>query len=150
MAQSLCKNYLHIVYWTKNGEKILADDILDELYRYSATICKSYQSPALKIGGTADHVHLLCNLSKNIALADFIEQVKKHSSKWIKTKGKCYQNFKWQNGYGAFSISNSHVDIVAKYIANQKEHHRQKTFREEYIAFLDKYEIEYNSRYLWT
>ncbi len=88
-------------------------------------------------------------LSKKIALIKLVEEIKSHSSKWIKTKGNAHENFYWQNGYGAFSVNPSEVDTVIKYIANQHEHHAKKTFQEEYYAFLKKYHVEYDEQYVW-
>ena len=101
------------------------------------------------INGTKDHIHVFTTLPKTISLAKFIEEIKRNSSRWIKSKGTGYQNFAWQNGYGAFSVSSSKKGIVIKYIANQKEHHKKQTFKEELLAFLNEYEIDYNEKYLW-
>ena len=101
------------------------------------------------INSVADHAHVLFHLSKNHPLCSVIEVVKKDLSKWIKTKGKAYRNFHWQNGYGAFSVSQSNVDEVIKYIEDQKEHHRKRTFQEEFRAFLKKYQMRYDERYVW-
>ncbi len=103
----------------------------------------------LKVGGYTDHIHILCMLSKKIALVKLLEDVKKSSSKWIKTKGLQYRNFYWQDGYGAFSVSPNQVDNVKNYIANQHEHHRRKSYQEEYRAFLKKYDVDYDERYVW-
>ena len=102
------------------------------------------------INGIENHIHILCIQSKNIALADLLEELKRNSSRWIKTKGTHYADFAWQGGYGGFSVSQSKVDVVKRYIENQKEHHKTETFKDEYIRFLKKYEIEYNEEYLWT
>lgn len=112
-------------------------------------ICKNNDSPALKIGGHINHVHVLCRLSKKIALVDFIQKLKSHSSKWMKTKGGELLNFYWQDGYGAFSVSPSHVDKLIPYIADQHEHHKRVSFKEEYIGFLKKYRLDYTEEYLW-
>ena len=113
-------------------------------------ILKNNSSPLLAAGGTSDHVHLLVSLSKNIALSILLKDVKKDSSSWIKTKGEIFKDFHWQDGYGAFSISQSEVPGLKSYIANQKKHHRKQTFQEELIQFFDEYEIEYDERYLWN
>ena len=103
----------------------------------------------IKIGGYTDHVHVLCMLSKKIALMKLLEEVKSHSSKWMKTKGNDLSNFYWQDGYGAFSVNPSEIDRVIAYIANQKEHHNKITFQDEYRAVLKRYEVEYDERYVW-
>jgi putative transposase len=149
MGQSLVKNYIHIVFSTKNHVKLIDEGIEDELYTYLGGVCKLLACQPLKIGGHIDHVHILCMLSKNLALAKLLEEVKSHSSKWIKTKGDLYKNFYWQEGYGAFSVNPSEVEAVADYISLQKEHHVKKSFQDEYRAFLRKYRVEYDERYVW-
>ncbi len=94
-------------------------------------------------------MHILCKLSKKIALIKLLEEVKSHSSKWIKTKGSEFANFYWQDGYGAFSVNPSEVDVVIKYIENQKNHHKTKTFQDEYRQFLKKYQVEFDEKYVW-
>jgi putative transposase len=106
-------------------------------------------SSAILLNSVEDHAHVLFHLSKNHRSRDVIESVKKDSSKWIKTKGKAYQNFHWQTGYGAFSFSQSNVAQVVKYIAEQKEHHRRHTFQEEFRAFLKRCQVPYDERYVW-
>ena len=114
-----------------------------------ATIFRGLKSPSLAINGTYDHVHILFSLARVIAIADLLEEVKTETSKWIKTKGSEFRNFHWQRGYGAFSIGQSQVDDVKRYIHRQKEHHRRVTFQEEYRGFLKAYGIEYDERYVW-
>ena len=106
-------------------------------------------SPAKIIGGVEDHIHILLNLSRTCTVAHLVEMIKKRSSKWIKTKGEKYHTFQWQTGYGVFSVSASGVDAVTKYIANQREHQRKQTFRDEFREFLNKYELEYDEGYVW-
>ena len=149
MPQSLAQVLVHLIFSTKNREPILSDDIRPELHPYMATILKGVDSSAILINSVEDHIHVLFHLSKNHALCDVIESVKKDSSKWIKTKGKAYRNFHWQSGYGAFSVSQSNVAQVVKYIAEQKEHHRKRTFQEEFRAFLKRYQVAYDERYVW-
>lgn len=120
-----------------------------ELHAYLATIFREYQSPALLINGTSNHVHILFAFSRRMAVADLVEEVKKRSSKWIKTKGGGLKNFQWQSGYGAFSIGQSNVASLKNYIAGQKEHHRHKSFEEEYRNFLQKYGVAYDEKHLW-
>ena len=149
MPQSLAQILVHLIFSTKNREPILSDDIRPELHPYMATILGGMDSPSILINSVADHAHVLFHLSKNHPLCNVIEVVKKDSSKWIKTKGKAYRNFHWQNGYRAFSVSQSNVDEVIKYIEDQKEHHRKRTFQEEFRAFLKKYQMPYDERYVW-
>jgi len=101
------------------------------------------------VGGTDDHVHILCNLSRTETLAKVIGETKRTSSKWIKTKGKGFGNFQWQNGYGAFSVSRSRLEEARRYIVNQDQHHKKMTFQEEFRALLKKQGIEFDERYVW-
>ncbi len=149
MGQSLNKVYVHLVFSTKYRQPLITDFIKEELFNYLGGICKNMVCNPIQVGGYKDHVHILCLLSKKIALMDLLEKVKSNSSKWIKTKGKEFENFYWQNGYGAFSVNPKLIDIVQKYIINQEEHHKKKTFQKEFLAFLKKYDVEYDERYVW-
>ena len=149
MGQSLVKNYIHLVFSTKYREPLIDDAIESDLYAYLGGICNQLECQPIKIGGFKDHIHILCMLSKKTALMKLVEELKSHSSKWIKTKGENYRNFYWQGGYGAFSVNPAEMDVVVRYIENQKEHHRKKIFQEEYRGFLKKYKVEYDERYVW-
>ena len=149
MGQSLVKNYIHIVFSTKHRQSLILPSIETELFSYLGGICNNLECHVLKVGGYKDHIHVLCMLSKKIALMKLVEQLKSNSSNWIKTKGDDFKNFYWQDGYGAFSVRPSEVEIVIKYIANQKEHRSKKTFKDEYKAVLKKYEVTYDERYVW-
>ena len=149
MGQSLVKNYIHIVFSTKYRQPLITDDIEGELHAYLGGVCKKLECHPLKVGGYTDHIHILCMLSRKITLMKLLEEIKSHSSKWVKTKGDNFKDFYWQNGYGAFSVKPSEVDVVIRYIANQKEHHSKKTFQNEYKAYLKKYDVEFDERYVW-
>ena len=149
MSQSLSMNLVHLIYSTKNRIPCFGPDIRPALFKYQAGIFREWGSPAIEIGGEKDHVHALFVLSKNHALCKIIEEVKKGSSKWMKTQGSAFQDFCWQGGYGAFSVSQSHVSDVRAYILRQEEHHRTMTFQEEFRKFLERYGIEYDDRYVW-
>jgi putative transposase len=149
MSQSLVKNLLHLVYSTKNRQPLIAKEHKDALFAYQAGIFKEWQSPALIIGGVEDHVHALFSLSKNHALKDIVEQVKKGSSKWMKAEGRGIADFYWQSGYAAFSVSQSNVPVLKHYIANQEEHHRAMSFQDEVRALFAKHEVEFDERYVW-
>ena len=150
MAQSLSKLYVHIIFHTKNNLVLIHEQDKNELYAYMGSIIKDNSSIPILINGTSNHVHILCVMSKNIALAKLIEEIKRHSSRWIKTKGKHYQKFAWQAGYAGFSVSQSIQDRTKRYIENQEEHHKKMSFREELIAFLKEYEVDYDEQYLWS
>ncbi len=150
MSQSLAKILVHIIFSTKNRYPFLVDEqIRKEMHSYLAKIFNEFNSHALIVGGIEDHVHILCSLAKTETLAKIIGESKRSSSLWIKNKGGILEKFKWQKGYGAFSISISHVDRVRKYIDNQKDHHKKISFQDEFREFLEKYQIEYDEKYIW-
>ncbi|PKQ63367.1 transposase [Labilibaculum filiforme] len=149
MAQSLSKLYVHLIYHIKNTSVVIRDEEKQKLYAYMGSVLKSNDSIPIIINGTEDHVHILCVMSKNIALAKLIEEIKRHSSRWIKTLDKYYNDFAWQGGYGGFSVSPSIHDKTKRYIENQEEHHKKKDFKEEYLMFLKEYGIKYDEKYLW-
>jgi REP element-mobilizing transposase RayT len=150
MAQTLVSLLVHVVFSTKNREPFITPDIEDDLYAYISGIIRNHQSRCLAINGTADHVHMLVSQSKNIALSDLLEDIKKDSSTWIKTKDAKFKSFYWQVGYAGFSIGQSSVGALTRYIGNQKQHHRKRNFQEELLDLLKKYEVEYDERYIWT
>lgn len=149
MGQSLVKNYVHLVFSTKYRQPLIRPPYEEELHSYLGGICKNLECPPIIVGGYTDHVHILCRLSQKIPLMKLLEEVKSHSSKWIKTKHESLHNFYWQNGYGAFSVNPAEVDRVVNYIANQHAHHGKKTFQQEYRSLLRKYEMEFDERYVW-
>ena len=149
MPQSLSNILIHIVFSTKYRADLITPEIENELYPYIIGICKSLDCTAIKIGGTANHIHILCRLSRTISVSKLVEKIKTGTSKWIKTRGTQFHSFSWQNGYGAFSIGVSNLPALKKYISNQKEHHKSRIFEDELIILLKKYEIVYDERYLW-
>jgi REP element-mobilizing transposase RayT len=149
MPQSLAAVYVHLIFSTKNRSPWIRPDIEEELNKYHAGILRNLDSPMLCAGGTEDHVHILLRLGRKVDIATIVEAIKTGSSKWIKAQGSEYRQFYWQAGYGAFSIGQSGIEQLKRYIARQKEHHRWKTFQQEYREFLRKYEIEYDERYVW-
>jgi REP element-mobilizing transposase RayT len=149
MAQSLARNVIHLIFSTKNRAPLLQTTIRSELNGYMAGIFTNWESPAIIIGSVADHMHALFGLSKNHALVKVVEQVKRGSSKWIKTKGKEFARFAWQNGYGAFSVSSSMVNTVSRYIASQEEHHRQVTFQDEFRKYCRRHGVDFEERFVW-
>ncbi len=149
MAQSLASILIHIIFSTKTRRPFIQPPIIRDLHCYMANIVRAYGCHAFEIGGVENHVHLLVSLPRTLPLSKLIEEVKKGSSKWIKTNGEFYLDFAWQNGYGAFSIGQSGFPALQKYIQNQKEHHKTLTFQDEYREFLKKYEIEFDEKYVW-
>ena len=150
MSQSLSKLYIHAVFHVKNNECLIKPEDEKELYAYIGGIVKLSKSIPIAINGTENHIHVLCVMSKNISLAKLLEDIKGDSSRWIKTLGPHYREFAWQGGYAGYSVSQSKVDIVKKYIENQKIHHQSQTFEDEYIQFLNENKVDYNEDYLWT
>ena len=149
MPQSLSMNLVHLIYSTKNRDASLTPAIRPKLYAYQAGILQEWNSPAIVIDGVADHVHALFMLSKNYALCKVLEEVKKGSSNWIKTQGEAFATFCWQNGYGAFSVSESQVECVRRHIEQQEEHHRTMTFQEEFRKFSGRHRLDLDERYVW-
>ena len=149
MAQTLVSLLVHVVFSTQHRADLIEPEIERDLFAFMAGILKNKESRLLAANGTANHVHLLISQSKNIALSSLIQELKKSTSKWMKTRGTGFKDFHWQNGYAAFSIGESNVDALKQYIARQKEKHQQKSFESEVIEFLKKYGIEYDENFMW-
>ncbi len=149
MSQSLSQLYVHAIFHVKNNECLIRPEAEKELYAYIGGVLGISKSIPIAINGTENHIHVLCIMSKNIALAKLMEDIKGDSSRWIKTLGSHYREFAWQGGYAGYSVSQSKVEVVKRYIENQKIHHRTQSIQEEYIQFLDEYGVDYNPDYLW-
>ena len=149
MPQSLAKILVHIVFSTKDRIPMIDKTIETQLHAYMAAIFRDLDSPILVIGGRPDHVHVLASLSRTRALSDVIKKVKGESSKWIKTKGDPYRRFFWQAGFGAFSVSESLVEKVEKYIREQDIHHDGASFKSEMRGLFRMHGIAYDERYVW-
>ena len=148
MGQSLARLLVHSVFSTKERPPFLrSEEIRTEIYAYIAGIVRNLQSPSIIIGGAEDHIHILSSLSKNVALSELIGRIKGSSSKRLKEKG--IHGFAWQNGYGAFSVSEWQVAAVTAYIANQAEHHRQFSFQDEVRQLLKRHHTAFDERYVW-
>jgi REP element-mobilizing transposase RayT len=148
MAQSLSKVYFHIIFSTKNRGPTIVEQCQPKLWAYLAGGFNSLKCHSIKVGGVANHVHASIDLGRTVPISDLIREVKGESSKWMK-RDMGVSDFSWQAGYGAFSVSASQRDQVAEYIAKQKEHHAKQSFQDEYRAFLQRYEIDYDERYVW-
>ena len=149
MPQSLARLHIHLVFSTKNRERIITDDVRSPLHAYMATVLQNLGCAPVLINSVEDHAHLLFDLARTISISQAVEDVKKSSSKWIKTQGPEFAGFAWQAGSGAFAVSESNVETVRAYIANQREHHRTKTFQEEYRAFLERHNVAFDESYVW-
>jgi putative transposase len=150
MPQSLSNVIVHLVFSTKNRVAWLEDRALRErLHAELGGISKSLNCPTLIVGGVEDHIHLLARMSRTIALSDWVKELKRVSSLWMKDQGPRYQEFAWQAGYGAFSVSQSLIGQVTEYIQRQEEHHKKWDYKTEFIELLKRHQIEYDERYVW-
>ena len=150
MPQSLANLLVHIVFSTKDRRPFLRDpNLRDEMHRYLAGITKDMECPPVRVGGVEDHIHLLARQARTVTLADWIKELKRGSSMWAKSKGPLLQDFQWQGGYAAFSVSQSQSEQVDRYVARQEEHHRKMTFQDELRMLLEKHQVEYDERYVW-
>ena len=149
MSQSLTKLYAHLIFSTKNRQPFLDNAIRPRVHAYLATIIRNVDSPWVVVGGVADHVHILFDMGKMHAPVEFVEQVKRESSKFVKTLGAAHKDFYWQRGYGMFSVGPAHRDEEEAYVRNQEEQHRTKSFQEEFRAFLEHHGMAYDEQYVW-
>jgi len=149
MPQSLTKLYAHLVFSTKNREPFLDEEIRPHVHGYLATIVRNLDSPWVVVGGVADHVHILFDMGKLHAPVEFVERVKRESSKFAKTLGPRYKSFYWQRGYGIFSVGPANRDEAEAYVRNQEEHHRTRSYQEEFRAMLERYGVPYDEQYVW-
>ena len=149
MPQSLARIYIHLIFSTKNRENFISDMVRSPLHAYMASVLQNLGCRPVLINSTADHAHLLFELARTAAVSRVVEDVKKSSSKWIKTQGTEFSRFAWQSGYGAFSVSESNVAAVRKYVANQEEHHQRKSFQEEFRQILLRHNISFDEGHVW-
>ena len=150
MPQSLSRVIVHLIFSTKHRQPWLKDaSVRDELYRYTATTLNTLDCTPIKINGVEDHIHLLFGLSRNHAIKTVVGEVKSDTSKWIKTKGDEYQDFYWQAGYGIFSVSESKVAEVKRYIEHQQQHHQKMSFQDEFRRLCERHGIPIDERYVW-
>jgi putative transposase len=150
MPPSLAKILVHVVFSTKDRRPFLRDKLVrEEMHLYLGGILASLDCQPIIVGGVADHVHLLCVLSRTLNAGEVIEQVKRGSSSWAKTKNAELLDFAWQNGCGIFSIGFSQIESVRSYIAKQEEHHRKVSFQDEYRTLLKRYQVEFDEKHLW-
>lgn len=150
MPQSLAQIYIHTVFSTKERIPMIEHDLQPQLYRYMAEVFAAMGCNAVEIGGMADHVHILHSLARTKSIAKVVEEIKRSTSKWMKRKGAGFGKFSWQDGYGAFSVSTSSVSRVRAYILDQETHHQTCTLQDEYLRILQKHNVAYDERYIWT
>src|SRR5437867_675686 len=149
MAHTYTSLYYHLIFSTKRREPWLHEEIQDRVWAYLGGIARENDMTALQVGGVSDHVHALVLSRPTILVSRMLQLLKGGSSLWIHETFPSLRGFAWQDGYGAFTVSKSNIPQVIEYIKNQKEHHKTKTFQEEYLEFLREYGIEYDERYLW-
>ena len=149
MPQSLCKLYVHLIFHIKNVSPRIREQDAERIHAYLGQLVNATGCTDIRVGGVGDHVHILFALSKDTTLSFVVEEIKRNSSRWIKTLGIHYRLFSWQGGYAAFSVSQSVISQTLQYISNQKEHHKKRSFEEEYLDFLRLYQIEYNKDYVF-
>jgi REP element-mobilizing transposase RayT len=149
MPQSLSKVIIHFIFSTKDRHPWLNIDIRPRMHAYLATICRDVGAEVVRIAGVADHVHVVTTLPRTISQAEMLESIKKKSSKWIKGLSPDYRAFYWQRGYAAFSVSPSQIEGLLTYLESQEEHHRSRSFQEEFREFLRKHGVQCDERYMW-
>ncbi|MDD3773410.1 MAG: IS200/IS605 family transposase [Weeksellaceae bacterium] len=149
MASTFSQIYIQVVFAVQNRESMINLSWEEELYKYITGIVRNKEQKMLAINGVADHIHFFIGMKPSCCLSDLVREIKKSSNEFIKEKKFTKFKFNWQEGYGAFSYSHSQIDSVVKYIMNQKEHHKKQKFREEYLDFLNKFEIEFKDEYLF-
>jgi REP element-mobilizing transposase RayT len=148
MANTYTQLYFHIVFAVKGRRNLINSSWKEELYKYIAGIIASKNQKLMILNGMPNHIHLLISTKANCNLSDLVRDIKANSSKWINEKQFVSGKFQWQNGFGAFTVSQSGVKPVIRYIENQEQHHKTKTFQEEYIRFLEEYEVEFIPEYV--
>lgn len=149
MAQSLAKIYVHLVFSTKGRKPAIGRDLENELHAYMGGIVGQMGCLPVEINTEPDHAHLLFVLSRTAALSDIVGHIKTGSTHWLRQQRPTLRHFRWQNGYGAFSVSKSGVNRVREYIRTQEVHHRELSFQDEFRRFMKKHEMEYDERYVW-
>ncbi len=149
MPQSLSLVIVQIIFSTKDRFPCLDPSIRPRLHAYLATVARNAKCEGYRVGGTSDHVHLAVRLSRTTTIAELVEELKTSSSRWIKMQRPELRRFAWQRGYGAFSVAPHELKALVAYVENQEEHHRARTFQEEYLALLKEYGLPFDERYLW-
>jgi len=149
MANTYSQIYIQIVFAVAGRENLIKTGWKDELYKYTTGVVKNHGQKLITIGGVENHVHILLGIKPNITLSDLVREIKANSSRFINEKGFVRGKFAWQEGFGAFSYSHSQLGDVIRYIQNQEEHHKETSFKSEYLKFLKKYEVDFDERYLF-
>jgi len=149
MPQSLSLVLVHLVFSTKDRVALIGPGVRASLHAYIAEVARNMDCLCLRVGGTADHVHVMLSLARTVSISDVVQRLKTTSSLWMKDRAPEFRVFSWQRGYGAFSVGPGDQEALLKYIDEQEEHHKGRTFQDEYRAFLKKYNMKYEERYVW-
>jgi REP element-mobilizing transposase RayT len=149
MANTYTQIYLHLVFSVKGRQNLIQKSWKVQLHQYICGIANAKEQKIYAIGGMSDHIHILVSIKPNIAISDLVRDLKANSSRWINENGYLSSIFQWQEGFGAFSYAQSQLDTVIAYINNQEQHHKKKTFKDEYLELLQKFNIDYNDKYLF-
>ena len=150
MPQSLTQIYLHVVFSTKERARYFQSEALRcDLHAYLAKACNNMNANAIIVGGAEDHIHVACSFPRQLTVSNFMRDLKRESSKWIKTQRTDLASFAWQDGFAAFSLSPSHLETIKVYIANQMEHHRKESFQAEMRRVFQKYDVTFDEKYVW-
>ena len=149
MANTYTSLHCHLVFSTKGRKTWITPDMEQRVWKYLGGIARENRMKALQIGGVEDHIHMVLGLPPTITVSKAVQLIKGGSSRWIHDTFPAFEGFAWQDGYGAFSVSNSQLPHVTEYVANQREHHRVRTFQDEYRALLKRHGIEYDEQYVW-
>lgn len=149
MANTYSQIYIQVVFAVAGRENAIRREWRDELYKYITGIVKSRKQKMISIGGVEDHIHILLGIKPDISLSDLVRDIKANSSRFINEKSLAFGYFRWQEGFGAFSYSHSQLDDVIRYIQNQETHHKKSTFRDEYLSYLKRYEINFDVKYIF-
>lgn len=149
MAQTHVSVYLHIVFSTKNRFPFIRPEIEKELFAYIGGACGNHKCRLIAANGTANHIHLLISIDKRVSIPDLVGELKRQSSKWIKTVGLNYSKFAWQDGYSAFSVGHTQLKDVQTYIQKQKSHHEKVLFEDEMRGFYKRYQLEFDEQFVW-
>ena len=149
MANTYTQLYIQIVFAVSKREDLIPKEHKDEVYKYMTGVIQKRKHKLIAINGMPDHIHIFIGLHPEQSLSDLIGDVKRATTKFIKKQPWMKYEFSWQRGFGAFSYSRSHIDAVVKYIDNQEIHHKKKTFREEYLEMLKKFDVDFNEKYIF-
>ena len=150
MGSTLSNLVYHVIFSTKGREQFIIPEIRNELHHYMGGIIKGEGGVLLQAGGTADHIHIVIRLKPVHSLSEMMQKIKGSSSKWLNEQQRLKHKFAWQEGYGAFTVNESRIPAVIRYVSGQETHHRKQTFKDEFVQILKRHRVAYDERYVWT